>query len=410
MKSRSIIALLVASNLVLAACVAWLWQERKLSFNAAPVPAAASLIASPLISTQVVTQIHTNAFQWAQLESEDYRTYIERLRRIGCPEQTIRDIIIADIDNLLAPRLASAFPRQKDLKYWHPVEQEFWNDQDQRQVKRLEREVDLEKREIIRELMGFDLVGERMKLQGQYDYYGRRLAFLDELKRGQTRDILEKYDTLEEELREKERDEGVPLDASELAQLWSLRRQRDQEISSLLSPQEFEQFELWLSPAANTVRNAVYGMEASEHEFLQLFALQKQFDQHWRPEELDLNDPSTRHQYEMARAGLELQIEAALGPERYAEYQRGQDPDFRILSAATTRYQLPAGTAQQIYEYKQIAQGELNHLFADPGLTQAQKNRAAQEVRIEIQNAVRELIGERAFNYYLHQGATDWIR
>jgi hypothetical protein len=46
----------------------------------------------------------TRTFNWSELESEDYRTYITNLRRIGCPEQTIRDIITADVAGLYAPR------------------------------------------------------------------------------------------------------------------------------------------------------------------------------------------------------------------------------------------------------------------------------------------------------------------
>jgi hypothetical protein len=41
---------------------------------------------------------------WSQIESSDYLVYIANLRAIGCPEQTIRDIIIADIDSLFASR------------------------------------------------------------------------------------------------------------------------------------------------------------------------------------------------------------------------------------------------------------------------------------------------------------------
>lgn len=37
-------------------------------------------------------------FRWGQLESTDYRTYIANLRGIQCPEQTVRDIITADVD------------------------------------------------------------------------------------------------------------------------------------------------------------------------------------------------------------------------------------------------------------------------------------------------------------------------
>jgi hypothetical protein len=39
-------------------------------------------------------------FHWSQVESTDYRTYILNLRRIGCPEQTVRDIISSDVHNL----------------------------------------------------------------------------------------------------------------------------------------------------------------------------------------------------------------------------------------------------------------------------------------------------------------------
>ena len=39
-------------------------------------------------------------FQWSQIESPDYLTYIANLRGIDCPEPTIRDIISADVENL----------------------------------------------------------------------------------------------------------------------------------------------------------------------------------------------------------------------------------------------------------------------------------------------------------------------
>lgn len=45
-------------------------------------------------------------FHWRQLEAADYRTYIANLRSVGCPEQTVRDIISADLHTRYAPRLA----------------------------------------------------------------------------------------------------------------------------------------------------------------------------------------------------------------------------------------------------------------------------------------------------------------
>jgi hypothetical protein len=36
-------------------------------------------------------------FHWRQLESTNYLTYVANLRRIGCPAQTIRDLISAEV-------------------------------------------------------------------------------------------------------------------------------------------------------------------------------------------------------------------------------------------------------------------------------------------------------------------------
>ena len=43
-------------------------------------------------------------FRWGQLESTDYRQYIGNLKAIGCPQQTIRDIITADVHSLYVAR------------------------------------------------------------------------------------------------------------------------------------------------------------------------------------------------------------------------------------------------------------------------------------------------------------------
>src|SRR6185436_10607243 len=46
-------------------------------------------------------------FHWGMVEADDYKEFIENLRGIGCPEETIKDIIIADVNKLYASRLAA---------------------------------------------------------------------------------------------------------------------------------------------------------------------------------------------------------------------------------------------------------------------------------------------------------------
>ena len=57
-------------------------------------------------------------FHWGQLESSDFRVYINNLREVGCPEVTIRDMILAEVDELFAGRV-------RDLVTPHVPQ--FWN-------------------------------------------------------------------------------------------------------------------------------------------------------------------------------------------------------------------------------------------------------------------------------------------
>ena len=43
-------------------------------------------------------------FHWSQVESEDYTTYLSRLRAIGCPEKTIRQIVNGEVTEMLAEK------------------------------------------------------------------------------------------------------------------------------------------------------------------------------------------------------------------------------------------------------------------------------------------------------------------
>ena len=147
LKSPKIIALLLLLNFgVFGGILYYLLQSR----IAAPLSssetisgptAVLSFRQAPPAATEKIT-IVTNSLRWAQLESEDYQTYIARLRGIGCPEQTIRDIIIADLDKLLAPEIAAAYGRRKELRYWHPEEAEMINDVNPHEVFQKQRVID----------------------------------------------------------------------------------------------------------------------------------------------------------------------------------------------------------------------------------------------------------------------------
>jgi hypothetical protein len=362
----------------------------------------------PVRVTNYVEVPFTNAFHWSQLESENYRVYIENLQAIGCPVQTIRDIIIADLDLLWAHRIRSIHPGRETLRYWHSEEQERANNVDGRELARAELAVDREKRDVIRELIGVDLVAERTRLQGKEDKLERRLGFLPAEKIMDLRAVTDQFKDEEWALLEKQWAEGQPLSSEERVQLKTLREKRSAMLDQLLSPEERRQYELWMSPAADTVRHDFYGMNGTEGEFVKVYEIQKQFEEQWSDDLVDLQDPLALERRDQAKADLDRQVKEALGEERFADYERGRDEDFHLLNSAVSRYGLDRSKAGEVYEMSRTLEQVRASVLSNPGFTPDQKRDALNAIERETQAAMKEALGDNAYHYFRrHSG---WLR
>lgn len=107
---RNLLKISLAMNGVALAGIVILWKHHwgasgQIMFQTQNARLAASFV--PPQSSQNMAQLQVvREFDWSQIESADYPTYVANLRKIGCPEQTLRDIIVADVDTLYAPRRA----------------------------------------------------------------------------------------------------------------------------------------------------------------------------------------------------------------------------------------------------------------------------------------------------------------
>ena len=414
MKSSKAIAVLLVLNfgLFLGILVYFLKTQLGAPIVVAPDVGVAEAALKSASQTAVVEKIIvvTNEVKWAQLESEDYKTYIARLRSISCPEQTIRDIIIADLDKLLAPEILALRGRRKDLKYWNSEEEEMANNVDTREVARKAAELERRKRDILRELVNADLQRERLLSKGEDDYYERRLNWLPEDRRQQLRGLLERYDDDEQKIRDKETEEGDPLSITDRAQLRVLKQKREAELNALLTPQEREQYDLWLSTTGNSVRYALYGMNASEQEFQSVYQARKSFEDRWGRHDPDLLDSASRARMEQDKEKMEETVQQSLGEQRYAEYKRGEDEDFHRLNSVVSRFKLPREKAGEVYGYKKVALDYRTQVRADPKLTLQQKDEALRAIAGETEASVKSALGEKAFRYYLRSGLGSWMR
>lgn len=358
----------------------------------------AALTNPPVVASQAGPA--TEPFHWGDLESKDYKEFIARLRAIGCPEQTIRDLIIADIDKLYSAKLQGLRPLRKSLNYWESEEDELANNYDQREWVRKERELEREKGRVVRELLGIDLASERQRSKGLPDSFERRLAFLPEDKRAEIRDLVETWAEREQSIREKAWDTGEPLSDQDRAQLRMIREQREQALETTMTPEQKESFDLSMSPTAEALRHDLYGMGATEDEFRALYELRKGFDQTWPRDEIDTQDEASLKEWGKALMSLEEQVKQVLGEERFAMYQRGQDYRFHELNSTISRFGLPRDKAAEAYEFLRLSQAERNRVLQTASYSADQQAEIASRIDAETDRALQELIGSGPFHFY----------
>ena len=95
------------------------WQGQRPGVGQASAPAihpavaAATLVRTPMSLTLPpprhdlsVTNAapFQRAWHWRELESSDYTAYIQKLRSVGCPEQTIVDLVLMDVGRVYQTR------------------------------------------------------------------------------------------------------------------------------------------------------------------------------------------------------------------------------------------------------------------------------------------------------------------
>lgn len=238
------------------------------------IPGVNEQRASGLASKPSMIQPHdpnSAILQWSQIESTNYTTYIANLRKIGCPEQTIREIIHADLNALLHQRGADK-RAARSKEFWRP---EFGADEKQGPV--ISDENDREVRQMLDELLGTTTASASLLSPGRTPL--EKAPSFDgplESKRDPLTQWWEKYQELEQRLYGEIGSEGLSQDR--LDRLRELQTMREKELSELLTPSELNEYEVRFSPAADAVRESLAGVEVTEQEFRALVAAEKEFD------------------------------------------------------------------------------------------------------------------------------------
>ena len=375
MRWRVIALVSLGVNLALAA--GWLCLARRPAVHA---PAAAASEAS-IITAKTNLVLRRQLFAWREIESADYPTYVANLRDIGCPEQTIRDIIIADVNLLYSRRRAMELIT---------AEQQWWRSEPDMNVVRSAaekaRDLENERRALLTGLLGTnwetgDLVSIPRPSRPGVVLDGPVLGALPADTKQAIQNVSVRSQDRMQAYLDAQRRAGKEPDPAELAKL---RQQTRDRLAHLLSPPELEEFLLRYSQDANDLR-AEFGQlrffNATPDEFRAVFQATDALDQ--RIQLLaDAKDSSSV----AARKALEDQrenaIKTALGAKRYGEYQMLHDPVYRDAVAAAEVAGTPEA-AQALYAINLAALAEQNRIRGDTNLTADQKSIELKRLELE---------------------------
>lgn len=369
--------------------------------KAAPFVPATPAAAKTRTVTQVVTNTVAQKFDWNAVESDDYKKYIANLRSIGCPEETIRDIITADVNKLYdAKRKALAGPKKK-YEFWKPGMMLGAPADPERTEK--ERALNKEKRFLLTELLGSAPEEKPDLLAGVASQLDAMFDFLPTEKRSKVMELMQDMQTK----MQKAMENGAP-DPEDMRKVM---KDIETEIGRVLTPEELLDYNLRFSTTATMMRFQLSGFEPNEQEFLELYKKRKAYDDEFGESFAAVNHKGEeKAKQDAAKKALEESVKAQLGDERYADYKRSEDFAYQAMFRAASREGLGKDAAVKAFNMKKAAEDQATAIRTDKSLSSDQRIAALRGIRDETERSVKGVLGEKGFTSYERNNGAYWLK
>jgi hypothetical protein len=375
---------------------AWFLARHHASQTIGPTSAEAGPVEKAYRTNVVVRRQN---FTWEEVESADYVTYIKNLRSIGCPAKTIRDIIVADVNDYYSHRRLTEVPAP---------EQQWWrSDPDPDVINKAVakvKELESERKALLTKLLGPGWDTESNALPPAPSGISLTGPILGDLAPATKQFVYDATVRAQQRIatyQDAQRQAGKPIELSEINKM---RQDMRTDLSKVLNQQQLEEYLLRYSPTANQLRDEIRGMDINPEEFRALF---RQRDPLGSDADLYYTgDDPVRLQ---KRAQLEAQrdeiMRRALGEERYAVYELNQDPVFRQSKATAEKLGVSAETIIPIYQINRLTQSELDRIRSDDTMTNEEKVEALAAAQVDQQKSLEKILGPEAFQRWLDSQA-----
>lgn len=377
-----IFALCLNAALAVVARRQWIGRPTVVAQSDSPAAAISEIRKPSVVTPMPMTNVVDEAVHWSRIESEDYLTYIANLRAIGCPRETIRDIITADVNELYDRKV-------KDLV--EPVSARFWEllldkkrfeEVVEEKAKELRAMRD-ERDQLLETLLGADDVPPGRIEEARLDQSRERLSFLSDEQVAPVKAIETECDVELRNIHERNASGAISAEAAGRLRDEAAARMHEK-LKALLTPDEFLEYRLRSNHAALAVRSSLADLDVSEHEVRKIAGVQ----------------PGSNSLTE---------IRAILGEERYAAYQRAQDQIYRQTLAVVDRFDLPSETAGQLYEMQKAAMEQAKAIRSDHSRSEEDRQALLTAIQEETERSLAARLDPKVFRAY-RRNAGDWIQ
>ncbi len=394
MRARVLLLFSLGFNIALTAMLFYAGQSWETTFPAATDQSSRTNVGARGLKPNVF--VRRQSFVWSDIESTDYPTFIANLRSIGCPEATIRDIIIADINQLYA--------RKRAVEIVTP-EQQWWRSEPDPELLEVaaakQMALEQERRALLTQLLGPNWeVGSNQQSDQGLPLDGPILGKLSL----QTKQGLREIEAQSEEKRQaylgEQEKAGKPPDPAELARMRQLTRNQ---LAQLLTAEELEEYLLRHSHNAQVLRNELRGFEATPEEFRSIFRARDAVDLQIQMFYSGTDAASVRKREELEQM-RDVTVQQTLDPERFQMYKHTQDPLFRQAQASAERIGAPPEKVLPLYQINQATELEKQRILNDLTLTEDEQEAALQDVQREQKKSLRKILGDEAYKNYSQLG------
>lgn len=333
--------------------------------------------------TRLVVRRH--GFTWAEVESADFPTYIKNLRQIGCPERTIRDIIVAEVSDLFAERISKEL-NLPEQKWWLPDPDMDALQAGMDQVSALE----AEKAVLLTQLLGPDWAGNQTAASSNIRFDGPVLSKLPAEACAAVERIEGNSRRFRAELQARAQQEGRALTEPELARL---RQETRRELAAVLDATQLEEYLLRYSQTADEMREQLRGFGTDADEFRRIFRVRDAFDQQLATLGDDSGNVARRAELTRLRNDA---VRQAVGAERFALYQASQSPLFRQAQEQAEQRSAPPEKVLPIFRVNQAAEEEIARIQADQTISEDQRRIALVTVQQQQRNSIDRILKNEA--------------